>query len=147
MKSVVIQTSAEQIDAFIASKASRMSYNAFALFSIAKAVRKENLVWFYGYFYTAKGEIVEESGRGKAVLNLSVSNSIKAVFIFVYVFLCLFLFYDKVTINGNVDPSIIERITFVLVGFVAWTIPLVLLFLGVQRFGEKLKLEIESDNL
>jgi len=146
MKSIVIQTSVEQIDTYIDSKSSNMSYNSFALFSIAKAARKENLVWFYGYFYTAKGKIVEESGRSKAILNLSVSNSIKAVFIFVYLFLCLFLFYDKVTINGHADPSIIERIKFVLMGFVAWTIPLVLLFLGVQRFGEKLKLEIESED-
>lgn len=144
MKTVTIDASIADFDRYKKSVSSTLKYGASALFAVAKVIRRGNVLKVYGYFYSAKGNIVDENGKSKAVLELSVSPALKAVFFVVYLFLFVFLFYDKVIINGQSDPSIFERVKFVFIGFVAWTIPLVLLSLGIERFGQRIKRDIES---
>ena len=144
MKTVTINVSPNEIDGYVKSRLTGLRFSPFALFSVGRMKRSKDKLKVYGYFYSAKGQFIRENDADKLVLELNVSLALKAVFLVVYLFLGVFLFYDKVTINGQSDPSMFERIKFVVVGVIAWTIPLVLLSFGIERFGRKLKSDIEE---
>ena len=105
--------------------------------SILKIQRTTNQIYIATMFLTATGHVDENTKD----LNIKIRSRI--VFQIIYflglIFILSFLFAKDVTLNGNTNPSFFQKLTFVSVGLLLWSSP-ILLFIGLKRdFNHKIR--------
>jgi hypothetical protein len=91
-----------------------------------------------------------ESNKQENTQSIELKVRLRRQFVFIGVFLLVFfsgfLLGENVTINGNSNPSIWERIGFVLVGLTLFSIPCSILLSLKSEFEKKVKHLINSQN-
>lgn len=136
--------STEDVDNLIASNRSRTIL--FSPIDIPFYIsRKNNALKIKGLLFKATGII--DSVNRQVILSIKFRTTYKIVAFLVALFLIGFLLSNKVTLNGNSNPTIIDKLVFVSVGIVLLIIiPYSLLNRIKSNFKNKTKQLLEKKN-
>ncbi|MFT6845092.1 MAG: hypothetical protein ACJAUV_001282 [Flavobacteriales bacterium] len=107
---------------------------------------KNDTLEFCGMFCKAFWESNKQENTQSIELKVRLRRQFVFIGVFLLVFFSGFLLGENVTINGNSNPSIWERIGFVLVGLTLFSIPCSILLSLKSEFEKKVKHLINSQN-
>ncbi len=115
-------------------------FQLFPTNEITHANIKNNVFEISGLFCKGIGKINEQKGSLNIDLKVRLKRQFTFIGIFVIILLSGFIWGENVIINGDSDPTLWERIGFVLIGiFIFIVIPGFILMKLKKAFENKLK--------
>lgn len=135
--------SADDIDAWVHKVGQKSTFRLLPTNSILSVRRTSSKIKIDGMLMSADGHLSDSASDLE--ITVRIRTTFKLAFFLGLVFILFFLFAAQVTLNGNPDPTVLERLVFVSVGLALWTFIFIPL-LGYRRdFGEKIKTSLSKN--
>ena len=112
--------------------------NPFPLTRINYAHRIDHTILAKGLLYKAKGKI--DPVNQTIAFNVQIMTFLKLITLFIVALLVSILFIDNVTMNGNQNPALGDKLEFVALGIISFSIPTYL----VYRYKKRFKINVEK---
>lgn len=144
MKFIIENINIDEIDYLIDSNRSKIIFLS-AIDTPLKVSRRKNILEINGLIFKSTGII--DSVNRQIIFNIKLRTTYKIVAFFVVFFLISFLFTHKIILNGDSNPSIIDRLIFVSIGIIMLIImPYSVLNRLQSNFKNKTKQLLENKN-
>jgi hypothetical protein len=137
----------DEFDNFVNS-IPRSGMLVFANNKVLNAKREDHTLTLKGLFFKTTATINSmdtESTGTESIVIMKTRYRLPFYFItlFLLVFLFMFMFAEKVTINGNPDPSTLDRLGFVMIGLLLFLIPITLFVKLKSDFIKNIEQELK----
>ncbi len=109
-----------------------------ALFS----VRKGDKIILKGYLFTTKIKLSKAGELTHLEIRTRFNGFFYLTLAFLVIFFSAFLFSDKVTLNGNSDPTFLEKLGFVTIGLALCSISLAIAIKLKSKFVQQIENKI-----
>jgi hypothetical protein len=106
---------------------------------ITHAKLKNHKFEVYGLFCKGIGQLEEQKDSLTIDLKVKLKRQFTFIGLFVLILLSGFIWGENVTINGDSDPTLLNRIGFVAIGLAFFAIPTLILFRLRNGFERKVK--------
>ena len=104
---------------------------------------KAGKVLLLGYFYKAIVRIDDFKSSSNIELKVKYNFSVQIILAMIILLLFSFIYQDNVTINGNSNPTIIERLQFVGIGCAMLAIPVLVIVNMKASFYNRIVKELK----
>lgn len=132
------EVSFEKIDEVV-KKLNEKSWITLRPFEIVYARRVNNVIYVKGITHVGRGEIVSLDSGVRIKFEYKMRTHIMLFFLVPVTFLCSIFFLPQVTINGNSNPSFIEKLIFCLGGLASVCVVYLILQRGRRIIIDEVK--------